>query len=174
MHMALCINMSRHTHIVYDDEYREVIGEVHSGDTYCCELSGIDLTGVVYFKSYSGELKYGHIKKFFDKSYELCTDYVLDAVKINGSTYKVFGFRKSAEIYLEDGTFSGKISAGCHIACRTALTEYTMPDFKCFQYMEISSGEWVRVGGLLGSSACIDTGLANGAIASALSIYGRW
>ena len=55
MHMALCINMSRHTHIVYDDEYREVIGEVHSGDTYCCEFSGIDLTGVVYFKSYSGE-----------------------------------------------------------------------------------------------------------------------
>lgn len=70
MHMALCINMSRHTHIVYDDEYREVIGEVHSGDTYCCEFSGIDLTGVVYFKSYSGELKYGHIKKFFDKSYD--------------------------------------------------------------------------------------------------------
>ena len=103
-----------------------------------------------------------------------CTDYPYESVKIGGTTYKAFKFRRNSNIYTVDGTYWGKVASGRRVACLTALAGSSHPEWKAINYVENTNGGWIEVFDDKLRYGFVDTGLSIGSGPSSISMYGTW
>lgn len=128
----------------------------------------------VRFLSTSGELKWGFVIDPPAKGLAPCTDYPYGTVKIDGETYKTFKFRRESTIYDKSGDKIGTIASGLRVACKTALSGTSHPNWKAINYAERASGGWKKITGDGVNYGFVATGLSKGSGPDTISMYGTW
>lgn len=103
-----------------------------------------------------------------------CTDYPYGTKAISGTKYKTFLMRKSQPVYYKNGTRWGTVAANCRVACQTALSGDSHPEWKAINYVESTSGTWVRVDKDGAKYGYVNTGLTSGSGYRAIPFYGNW
>lgn len=127
----------------------------------------------IYFLSSSG-MKNGYLINPPNNACSDCTAYPYGTVSINGTTYKTFKFRRSSTVYTAGATKWGTVASNCRVACSSALSGQSHPDWKAINYVESTNGTWVQVTGDGSQYGFVDTGLSVGSGPSTISMYGTW
>ncbi len=146
---------------------REAFGynRISGGDDVFCEI---------VFRNSAGKLSRGYINFPPKGALTFCTDYPHGKIVIAGQRYKVFMMRKSRTIYTARGNKWGTVAANKRVACKTAMSGDSHPEWKGINFVENSNGKWVKVTGDGVDYGFVDTGLSLGSGYSSIPMYGSW
>lgn len=177
----MVINMSGKNLAIYQGwpypDKGSQIGTIYNREAFC--YSDTEDGCEVYFRNSSGRLVRGYYYGYADnagqKALTPCIDYPTGTVRIGGTSYYTFTFRRSEEVYTAAGNRWGTVASGMRVACRTDATGESHPDWKLINYVERSTdGEWVKVTGDGYEHGFVDIGLNVGATPTTISMYGTW
>lgn len=173
-----CVNKSGKAVTVYasSDETSKKIGKINNREAfgYNRDMGGDDVFCNIVFRNSSGNLEYGYIISPPEGCLTFCTAYPSGTEKIGGTKYYTFKFRKSAKVYTAAGKSWGGVAEDCRVACLTAMSGSSHPEWKGINYVESSNGKWVKVTGDGYEYGFVDTGLSKGSSYSAIPMYGSW
>ena len=183
-----CINKSGLAFPVYENSDSlnpgSKVGTIYNNEAFSYEYG--EGGNSIWFRDSSGNIKLGFMpltttsgdpimsEEEANLFYSYCTDYAYGTVRISGTTYKTFKFRRSEEIYTASATRWGTVAKNMRVACLSSLAGETHPDWKAINYVERTDGEWIKVDGDGYSYGFVDTGLNVGSGASTISMYGTW
>lgn len=103
-----------------------------------------------------------------------CDSYPYGTTIINKKKYITFIMRDQRNVYTVSARKWGTVPKNCRVACKTAESGDTHPDWKGINYIEDASGKWVKVTGDGGDYGFVDTGLSKSSLYSAIPFYGKW
>lgn len=105
------INKSGSTVPVYNstDSSRTQIGTLANREAFS-EIGSEGDFSSIKFLSQNG-LSNGYLINAPGTTFTPCTDYPYESVKIGGSTYKAFKFRRNSNIYTVGGTYWGQVAS---------------------------------------------------------------
>ena len=177
MSNSFLINKSGKSVSIFEDPDGKVVsGTLNNREAfgYNRDWGGDDVINSIVYLNSSGKLNYGYLIDPPSGVMTACTDYPYGNVTINGVSYKTFLMRKKRNIYTATGNLWGYVAENCRVACRSALSGSSNPHWKAINYVESSSGEWVKVTGDDVTYGFVDTGLEIASGYKSIPFYGSW
>lgn len=177
MSNSFLINKSGSSVPVYEDpDGTKKIGTINNREAfgYNRDWGGDDVISSIVFLNSSGKLNYGYLIDPPAKVMTPCTDYPYGTATINGTKYITFIMRKSRTVYTAKGNIWGTVAANRRVACKTALAGSSNPHWKGINYVENTSGQWVKVTGDSVEYGFVDTGLGVASGYTSIPFYGSW
>ena len=179
------INKTNTTYKIYDiDHGNQLVGRLYPRESYIYYGEEGERSGIV-FRNSSGQLVGAAINNYthplpgmddddFFNNYS-CLHYPYGTATINGVTYKTFKMRATKAVYKADGTVWGSVAANCLVATNSMKVGEEHCDWKLINYVQSTSGQWVKVQGAGYNHGFVDTGLAtNGSGYNSIKFYGSW
>lgn len=172
-----CVNKSGVTIPVFAYDYQTRIGSIFDRESFGfdAEDGGDWVDDKIIFRNSSGNLEWGYIQGG-NYPFSNCTDYPYQTgISIKGGTYYTFFMRNMETVYRADGTYWGKVAAGCRVATDNPYSGDSNPQWKSIKYVESSSGGWVAVNDYAGDHGYVNTGMdTHGSSWNTISMYGSW
>lgn len=154
------------------------------GGSYVGTLSNNEMC--TYMPSYGGDYVYRYVKfrnangvmtigEFMDNNDKLkgIGDYPYGTVTIDGTKYLTFMFRRNENVRDSSGNPWGTVASGRRVAVKVAdkhVAGETYADHKLCNFVESTSGSWVKVG----SYGFVNSGFLKGSMPSTVSMYGTF
>lgn len=173
------INDTNQTYNIYDEDHGgQLVGRLYPREAYVTYGTEGPFVGIV-FRNSSGQLVGANVN---DDDHPLpgypnstCLQYPYGTVTINGVTYKTFKIRATKTVYKGDGTVWGSVAANRLVATNSSKVGSNHNDWKLINYVQSTSGQWVKVQGAGYNHGFVDTGLAtNGSGYNSIKFYGSW
>lgn len=195
MSNEFCVNKSGRSVPIWDRPgWPRYEGSKRIGTIYNREAFGADYNwggdGVyirIVFRNSSGQVTYGWFvnedeygnrilsDNDFANFFKGCAYYPYGTVKINGTVYKTFKFRRSEPVYTANLNNWGAVASGMRVACFTSLSGSSFANLKAINYVERSyDGAWIQVTGDGYNYGFVNTGLEDGSSPTTISMYGTW
>ena len=177
MSNIFCVNKSGVSVPVYSNQNEsQRIGTIGNREAFGYDRNwgGDGVRCNIIFLNSSGSLSYGFLLNPPDRTLTPCIDYPYGTARINGTEYKTFIMRRSRNVYKADGSLWGTVTANRKVACLSGMSGDSHPDWKGINYVENTSGAWVRVTGAGSNYGFVDTGLGVASGYSSIPMYGRW
>jgi hypothetical protein len=177
MSNIFCVNKSGVSVPVYSNQNEgQRIGTIGNREAfgYYRDWGGDGARCNIIFLNSSGSLSYGCLLYPPDGTLTPCTSYPYGKAIINGMEYTTFIMRRARNVYKVDESLWGTVAANRKVACQTGMSGENHPDWKGINYVESTSGAWVRVTGAGSNYGFVDAGLGVASGYSSIPMYGRW
>ncbi len=170
-----CINTSGKTYPIYDvDKDGKKVGELYNRESFI-EYGAEGSQVCIKFLGPDGVFKSAIIDTWQHPfNYSWCTDKPYGTAVISGKKYYTFKMRKSKSVYKADASKWGTVAAGCLVATTNADVGSSHNDWKEINYVQHTSGEWVKVNGAGYEHGYVDTGIASASGYTTIPFYGSW
>lgn len=175
----ICINMSGESVPVFSDpEKTQQVGEIMYRETfgYNRNWGGDDYNCQIKFRGPSGNVRYGFIIDPPNNSMTECTEYPYESnVFIGNKYYYTFIMRQTMNVYDISGNYWGRVARNCRVACLTALSGDSHPDWKAINKVERTDGVWIDIDESDDRKyGFVDIGLGYASGCSSIPFYGSW
>lgn len=177
MSNSFCVNKSGKSVPVYSDTKKtKQIGTIYNREAfgYNRNWGGDGTFCNIVFQNSSGNVVSGFMVNPPAKTLTGCDSYPYGTAIINKNKYITFIMRDQRNVYTVSARKWGTVPKNCRVACKTAESGDTHPDWKGINYIEDASGKWVKVTGDGGDYGFVDTGLSKSSLYSAIPFYGKW
>lgn len=189
MSNSFCVNKSGSQVSIYSEpEAITQIGTLYNREAfgYNRNWGGDDVHCNIVFRTSSGSVTGGFLVNPPSGALTECTDYVYSTVIIYEKqlvgnyytmvpvTYKAFYMRSARTIYNVNAVSIATVPAGKLVACKTALSGSSHPEWKAINYYQNSAGSWQQINSAGHTYGFVDTGLSVGSGYSSIPMYGSW
>lgn len=168
---CLAINKTGKAIPIYDVDKQKQVGTLNNREAFVYD-DGESGTYLL-FLSPSGFI-HANLGIDYELDYALATEYPYGEELINGTYYKTFIMRKTQNIYKGDGSYWGKVAAGCLVATNSDKMGMDHPTWKLINYVKNTSGNWVKVDGAGYNHGFVDTGINVSSGYKTIAFYGSW
>lgn len=177
MSNIFCVNKSGTSIPVYaDTEKKNRIGTIYDREAfgYNRNWGGDGAICSIVFQNSAGNVANGFLIHPPTHTFVGCANYPYGTATINGKQYKTFIMRDQRTVYTVNARTWGTVSKNCKVACESSLSGDSHPNWKAINYVENTSGNWVKVTGDGAAYGFVDTGLSKSSLYSAIPFYGSW
>lgn len=169
------INKSGKAIPIYDVDKKKQVGKINDREAFIYD-SG-ESGEYLWFLSPSGFIHANRGLDVDELNYSQtasCLDYPYGEEKIGNIWFKTFKMRKTMNVYRGDGSYWGKVAAGCLVATNSNSMGSEHNTWKAINYVQSTSGTWVKVEGAGYNNGFVDTGLDKASGYSKIAFYGSW
>ncbi|MBQ9199039.1 MAG: hypothetical protein IJ141_02545 [Lachnospiraceae bacterium] len=169
------INKSNSVVTVYKDiSGSATVGQLLKREAYAMYGYEGDIISIKFLGP-NGGLISGFLRNPPSGTVTSCTNYPYGTLNKDGKIYYTFYMRSSKQVYTQTNTGKqlnhwGSVAAGRRVACLTDAACQDKLEYKAINYVESTSGQWVKVD----NYGYVDTGLASSSSYSGIAMYGNW
>lgn len=155
------------------EDWSKVVGQILLREAFAIYGYEGDLTSISFLGP-NGTFISGILRSPSEKATTNCTQYPYGTVVINKTKYYTFIMRSTKNVYTVGNTYWGQVAGGCRVACLTSLAGQEHQWYKGINYIESTTGSWVKVTGDGEDYGFVDTGLRSGSSPTSIAMYGSW
>lgn len=182
---AFCINKTNTTYTIREFmDNNKIVGKIYPRESYILQGGELGILTINFLDS-NGKFRIATVDA---NTYPLpgmndytgypsestCLSYPYGTAVIDGTTYKTFKMRSSKKIYRADSSEWGSVAAGCLVATNSYACGQSYPNRKLINYVQSSSGQWIKVEGAGYSHGFVDTGITTSSAYNKIAFYGSW